>query len=349
MLRVGVVELLLLGCLLLALLCVSWAKKVPSVAEARSLAEVWNEWKVKHNKVYSDAEDLVRMQAFQNNIVLIDSMNAVEGKHIFGLSRFADLTPEEFRGLYLSGYRPSRRTGREKHEPLFAAQSIPTSFNWNDHGALTAIYNQGQCGSCWAFSATEQIESMAWLAANTTSTIKQLSMQQIVSCDTHGQDEGCNGGDTITAYAYVEETGGLEPLSDFPYTGEDSRCKFQSGDLEAAVTGWTYVTNNVTRNETQMQYYVATTAPISICVDASSWQFYLGGVISHICGQNLDHCVQIAGYSVETDIFGTKPYWIIRNSWGGDWGEKGFVYVEQFKNLCGVADEATTVSAHYLQ
>jgi len=340
-------RLLLRASCLLVLAC--FAGAVPSVASGRSFAQVWTEWKTHHGKVYSPAEELVRLQAFKNNIVLADSMNAVEGRHVFGMSRFADLTPEEFRASYLNGYRPSRRTGQEKHVPLFMPESIPTSFNWNDHGALTPIYNQGQCGSCWAFSATEQIESMAWLAANTTATITQLSMQQIVSCDTHGQDEGCGGGDTITAYAYVEKTGGLEFYRDFPYTGSDGQCHFESGDLAAEVTNWAYVTNNVTRNETQMQYYVATTAPISICVDASSWQLYLGGVISHICGQSLDHCVQIAGYSVETDIFGkTKPYWIIRNSWGGDWGEHGFVYVEQFKNLCGVADEATTVAAKYL-
>jgi len=331
------------------LVCLAKAADVPSVTEGLSYAQVWSQWKSKNSKVYSPAEELVRFQAFKSNIVLVDHMNQVEGRQVFGLSRFADMTTEEFRAQYLSGYRPSPRSGKEKHVPLFQPQSIPTSFNWNDHGALTPIYNQGQCGSCWAFSATEQIESMAWLAANTSATITQLSMQQIVSCDTHGQDEGCAGGDTITAYAYVEGTGGLEPYKDYPYTGEDGTCRLAKSDLAAAVTDWSYVTSNVTHNETQMQYYVATTAPISICVDASSWQFYLGGVISHFCGQNLDHCVQIAGYDVETDVFGTKPYWIIRNSWGGDWGEHGFVYVEQFKNLCGLADEATTVAAHYLQ
>jgi len=98
-----------------------------------------------------------------------------------------------------------------------------------------------------------------------------------------------------------------------------------------------------------MVNYVGTTAPISICVDAASWQFYIGGVISEICGQSLDHCVQITGYATETTIFGTKkPYWIIRNSWGAGWGEDGFVYVERNKNLCGVADEPTTVVAKYV-
>jgi len=125
----------------------------------------------------------------------------------------------------------------------------------------------------------------------------------------------------------------------------DGNCQYKPKDSGASVVSWSFVT--ITKNETEMQAYVASTAPISICADASTWQFYVGGVIKFMCGDTLDHCIQITGYGPKADgIFGDVNAWAVRNSWGADWGESGYLYIEVGKNLCGIADVVTTVVTH---
>jgi len=216
---------------------------------------------------------------------------------------------------------------------------IPETYDWRDHGAVTPTYNQGQCGSCWAFSATEAIESQWFLAGN---QLPSLSPQQIVDCDVGGEDEGCNGGDTPTAYEYVIKAGGMETQDAYPYTGEDQTCAFSKSKVIAHISNWTYITTD--KNETEMQIGLVNRGPLSICVDALSWQFYVGGVISDgfLCGNNLDHCVLITGYSDQKGLdMETYQVWNIRNSWGEDWGYGGYLYVERGYDLCGVGDEVT--------
>jgi len=295
----------------------------------------------------SVAEEKRRYEIFRTNYQTAKSMNQAEGRDVFGVTKFMDLTPEEFKATFLT-YKPNpaRRSKADVLPPLPSGTNIPDTFDWATLGATTPIYNQGQCGSCWAFSATEEIESMWWLkhhATNANTTIRSLSMQQIVDCDTGNGDEGCDGGDTTTAYEYVIKAGGLEPFADYPYAGVDQKCKFNAKDISVSISNWSYVTQD--HNETQMQVASYAQGPLSICVDAASWQYYFGGVIREICGQTLDHCVQITGWGVENGVLGTTYYWIIRNSWGADWGEDGFVWVEIGKNLCGVSDEVTIVQA----
>merc|ERR1712232_1110725 len=117
----------------------------------------------------------------------------------------------------------------------------------------------------------------------------------------------------------------------------NGQCKFQSADVKAKVDSWYYVTSN--KNETQMASVVANVGPVSICVDASTWQFYMGGVVTSLCEQQLDHCVQLVGFEEKSTLFSGKvPVWIVRNSWGADWGEQGYIWIERNKDLCGIAD-----------
>jgi len=164
-------------------------------------------------------------------------------------------------------------------------------------------------------------------------------MQQIVDCDLGNGDEGCNGGDTPTAYAYVMKAGGLENGTVYPYTAEDDSCAFNPNDIQAKISSWNYATKD--KDEVQMQEVLVAKGPLSICVDATTWQFYVGGVISSFCGDELDHCVMITGFQNYTSMFGTYPVWNVRNSWGSDWGEGGYLYVERGNDLCGIADEVT--------
>jgi len=185
----------------------------------------------------------------------------------------------------------------------------------------------------------ETIESYFALAGN---SLTQLAMEQIVDCDTSGEDNGCNGGFPTGAYEYVQEAGGIEPLSDYPYSAENGQsgsCDFQSGDVVATVVGEAQSINGEPGLYSQTSS--ASGGPVSVCVDASSWQSYTGGVLSS-CGNSVDHCVQLTGYANYGE---SGAYWIVRNSWGASWGESGFIWIEIGEDLCAIGDYATVVTA----
>jgi C1A family cysteine protease len=283
--------------------------------------------------MYTAEEYQHRLAIFSANLELIQSLNENSESASFALNKFADLTPEEFKAYYL-GYVASEVSAKEQLE--LSAQAAPDTFDWISKGKVTAVKNQEQCGSCWAFSATENIESVWMIAKDLTPTdFKPLAPQQIVDCDT--SDGGCNGGDTITAFQYVIKAGGQDTEASYPYHAVNQACRFKSADVEAKISSYKYATT--THNEEEMKTATATVSPLSICVDAAQWQFYSSGVFkANQCGKQLDHCVQIVGY----DTSAAEPYWNVRNSWGTDWGEKGFIRLQYGANTCGLADEATT-------
>ena len=214
--------------------------------------------------------------------------------------------------------------------------------------------DQGNCGSCWAFSATEEIES-AWLMAGNSREI--LAPQQIVSCDK--KDLGCNGGDTPTAYKYVMKAKGMVTESSYPYksgkNNRNGRCKCDLGKKVVQIKGFAYATppkrnlmatkgKGKKANEAKMAATMASKGPVSVCVDATTWQNYKRGIVTRSCRQQLDHCVQAVGFHKGGNADGRGGYWIVRNSWNTDWGEKGYIYVGYGGDHCGIANEATVVS-----
>eukprot|EP01027_Heterolobosea_sp_BB2_P021016 GEZU01030037.1.p1 GENE.GEZU01030037.1~~GEZU01030037.1.p1 ORF type:complete len:343 (-),score=155.52 GEZU01030037.1:256-1284(-) len=297
------------------------------------------------NKQYDTQEEFnLRFANFKATLARIAQKNAAEiangNEAIYGITKFADMSPEEFKARYLMpNYKKTAISEDEKDviEPP-KGLSVPESFDWRPLGAVTPVKDQEQCGSCWAFSVTENIESMWIRAGKGTNHTVDLSPQQIVDCDT--EDDGCNGGDPPTAYKYVINAGGLESEKSYPYKGVDGTCKFKKSEVVAKISGWKYATKN--NDEDTMQANLVAIGPLSICVDAESWQDYTHGVVTR-CGTNLDHCVQVVGY----DTKGTKPYWIVRNSWNTDWGVDGYIYVEMGKNVCGIAEEVTTAEVSH--
>jgi len=293
----------------------------------------------KYGKVYANsAEFEMRLSIFKNNIARAQTLQQKDPSAQWGVTKFMDMTTEEFKNIILM--KKTIPNNRPKKNLLTAPLPlIPqgTTFDWRSHSpaVVTPVYNQAQCGSCWAFSITENIESQWALAGN---ALASLSMQQVVSCDTN--DDGCGGGDPPTAYEYVIGAGGLEPYSDYPYTsenGESGSCQFNQGDILAHISSYTTI-----GSETQAQSYLTSNGPLSVCVDAESWQYYNGGIIttSSDCGTSLDHCVMITGYGTES---GTN-YWWVRNSWGTDWGQSGYLQVESGADVCGIAQEITSAT-----
>jgi len=317
-----------------------------------NLKAEFERFKSMYSRVYtSAAEEHDRFTIFSDNLVKAMNLNSAEeeGGAVYGITKFMDLTVAEFRKSY-TGFVPAAQrsapTLQHMTESAFVASPCTsTSCDWRKAGAVTPVKNQGQCGSCWAFSATEGVESGWFLAGH---TLPILSPQQIVSCDK--VDGGCNGGDLPTAYKYITAAGGLETNAQYPYTsggGANGVCKFVAKDIVASMKGWTYAippcygacTN---QSEANLKTAVASYGPSSICVNANPWQFYTKGVMKASCPgayTELDHCVQLVGYEAQ----GSTSYWIVKNSWAADWGEQGYIYIQIGKNLCGVADEATFV------
>jgi len=285
-----------------------------------------------YGKMYTPEEYVVRYGVFQKNLAEIDQLNAADPYATFGVTPFTDLSSEEFREqMLMKNFNPPAQTEANTLVRDFAVDALPASFDWRDKNAVTPVKNQGQCGSCWAFSTVEEIESQ-WILKGHPAV--QLSPQQIVDCDK--VDKGCNGGDPPRAYQYVISAGGLETGTEYPYTARDGTCH-ATGTKAVKISSWKYAISN--RNEVDEQNALYTDGPLSICVDAATWQNYRSGVITANCGTSLDHCVLLTGWGADSAT--GVQYWSIRNSWGTAWGESGYLRVERGHDLCGVAQEVT--------
>ena len=214
----------------------------------------------------------------------------------------------------------------------------------------TPVKDQMQCGSCWAFSATETIES-AWARAGNALTV--FSPQQIVSCDK--TDSGCNGGLPTNAFDYVKGAGGMCANTAYPYTsgtGNTGTCK---SPLPALVGGtvskWAYSSTicqgftACVEDSSAQAAALQANGPVSVALDASAWSSYTGGVMtSASCSSSprkMDHAVQLVGYNADA----ATPYWIVRNSWAASWGEQGYIYLAMGANTCGLFNLPAQVTA----
>jgi len=291
----------------------------------------------------SQAEEDLRYKIFSGNVAKAREMTEKSNGYTqYGITQFMDLTSEEFRHLYLNNRPLMNAIQGEDLVFDYPKKAVPTFWDWRfnstsgwDGRCVSPVYNQGQCGSCWAFSATEQIESDYCLQGHSAGVAEHLSMQQIVDCDKTSY--GCEGGWTQHAYEYIIGAGGIDSYASYPYTAKDGKCDVKKADIRAKVKSWGYVGKS---NEGVMRSHIISNGPLSVCVDASSWQFYSGGVIV-TCGQAIDHCVQVTGY---TGNFQGKEAWIVRNSWGTSWGYSGYLYVEYGHNVCAISDEPTVVT-----
>jgi cathepsin F len=296
----------------------------------------FSDFQHKFKKTYSAEEFHNRFNIFSANVRRYEEANRKSGRNTFGVTKFSDLTPEEFSKYYLmpKSLHENFEIPPNKVAPAPAAVNIPSSFDWNSKGVITPVYNQEQCGSCWAFSATETIESYCALGGK---GLQSLSMQQVVDCDTSAY--GCEGGWTYVAYEYVEEAGGIEYFKDYPYNGESESCQFNKADIFADISSWGYVTES--GDEGVMANWLVSSGPLSVCVDASNWSGYEAGTImtASDCGDSVDHCVQVTGLDVKQ---GTA-IWNVRNSWGTDWGNDGYIWVERGTNACDIASTVTYV------
>jgi len=311
---------------------------------ANTEGHLFNEWKDKYNKSYATPkEEKIRFTNFLETILRVQKRVSMspKGGAKFGLTKFADLSVTEFKSKILMKNKiiPDRNhPGPPKTSVL---PQVPSKYDWRSIGVVTPVKDQEQCGSCWAFSATETVES-AWMMKHklNNQTMKPLAPQQIVDCD--NSDSGCGGGEPSSAYGYIISTGGQETNKDYPYTGQDGNCNFQKNDVYSNIQTWNYACHVEMERELLESTY--TYGPLSICVDAENWQDYQSGIMTawECAWVNvLDHCVQAVGW----DLTNPTPYWVVRNSWNTDWGENGYIRLQYGANTCGLTFDATYVTS----
>jgi len=279
------------------------------------------------NKLYDVDEFFTRYANFKISLDEIEAHNAQKSSWTMGLNPHSDLSKFEFRHMK-TGYIRRAQESRREQPATETVAAPPTSVDWRTKNAVTPVKDQGQCGSCWAFSATGSMEG-AWAIA--TGNLVSLSEQQLVDCSGPEGDDGCDGGLMDNAFQYVIDNKGICTEASYPYKGVDGTCATTCNKV-VTISSFTDV---MTMNETAILLAVVN-QPVSIAVEAdqSYWQNYQGGIVSDPgCGTALDHGVLIVGYGTENNV----DFWIVKNSWGASWGESGYIRLIRNKNECGLA------------
>ncbi|MED6126129.1 hypothetical protein PIB30_075358 [Stylosanthes scabra] len=335
------------------LLTMSSAMNMPIITntnQQRTNDEVmtmYEEWLVKHQKVYNGlGEKDKRFQVFKDNLAFIDEHNnnaQNNNTYKLGLNRFADLTNEEYRAMYLGTKSdPNRRLMKAKistgnRYAYTARDRLPVHVDWRSKGAVAPVKDQGGCGSCWAFSTIAAVESINQIV---TGKLVSLSEQELVDCD-KAFNEGCNGGLMDYAFEFIIANGGIDTEQDYPYKGVDGTCDPSRRNAKVvSIDGYEDVPVN---DEKALKKAVAH-QPVSVAIEASgrALQLYDSGVFTGRCGTSLDHGVVVVGYGTENGL----DYWLVRNSWGKNWGEGGYFKLQRNvrgtnTGKCGIAMEAS--------
>ena len=282
------------------------------------------------DKSYSNLIEFEKkFEVFKENMEYIREHNSHDHSYKLGVTPFADLTEDEF--ARFNGIRTGGpfSTGCDKFQST--STDVPSSYDWRDHNAVNPVKNQGQCGSCWSFSATGAMEG-AW--AISKGSLVSLSEQQLVDCSKSYGNHGCNGGLMDSAFQYAKDNGMCLETA-YPYTAQGGDC--QKCEPVVTISGCVDVTKN---NQVDLKEAVSR-GPVSIAIEADTkaFQLYTGGVLTgDACGTNLDHGVLIVGYGDES---GTE-YWLVKNSWGPTWGDAGYIKIARSdstndKGVCGIA------------
>jgi len=324
----------------------------PTAHEVAAEDHHFDDFMKKFKRKYADSStEWYRRTVFHDNLKYINEMNAKELPFKLGVTEFADLTFDEFKEGYLSGYSPSKRNSSLGVFRAPVNQAAPDSVDWTLQGAVTPVKNQAHCGSCWTFSTTGALEGALYIK---TKTLTPLSEQYILDCDTGGSK--CRGGSMAQAFDWVKENGLPAEATDGYKCADQASEQCASSTCPASVdkfikpgdiTGHT----DVDQSESALEAAIAQ-QPVSIAIEADQpvFQHYTSGILTDDrCGSQLDHGVLAVGYGTE----GGQKYWKVKNSWGTSFGEEGYIRIERGDPAaggeCGIRKAAVvpTLSASF--
>jgi KDEL-tailed cysteine endopeptidase len=276
-----------------------------------------------YGKTYESDKLFSRYNAFKANIEYINQRNTENITFTLGINQFTDMTNAEFNEMLT---RPASNRARVPEQQVDTSD-LPNDVDWRTKGAVQKVKDQGQCGSCWAFSATAAVESITFIK---TGTLPDLSEQQLVDCCHAGGSQGCNGGEETDALLWVAQHGQCSQAS-YPYRARDGQCR--------TCTAVAHITDAKRFSGEAALATNLVNQPCTVAVDAGSpdWQSYSGGVYNGRCGKQLNHAILAVGY--------TDTYWIVKNSWSTRWGAQGYIYMHRGNNICGIALEPSYPTA----
>jgi cathepsin F len=277
----------------------------------------------KYHKKYNTLQEyMARFRVFKKNYLMLKKFNG----NTSGITKFMDLTRDEFRRKYLNLNISVLNTIRTERIQI-KTNDAPETFDWRNEGAVNAVKDQAQCGSCWAFATAANLEGLYYLKNKQSMT---FSEQQLVDCDTI--DNGCNGGLMENTFTWLKTHGIMSDL-DYPYEGYEGNCREDPSKYKMKISGFTLLDS---RDEKQIKEFLYKTGPLAIALNANYLQFYYGGILDVpdvMCDPDqINHAVTLVGYGSENG----QDYWIVKNSWGQDFGEEGYFRIARGKGTCGI-------------
>uniref|UniRef100_A0AAF5RVT9 Cathepsin L-like n=1 Tax=Wuchereria bancrofti TaxID=6293 RepID=A0AAF5RVT9_WUCBA len=320
-------------------------KKMEDNGEVQAMDKLETEWKdyvIALGKHYDQKETNFRMAIFESNELMTEKINKKYEQGLVSyttaLNDLADLTDEEF--MVMNGLRLPNQTGRERRQAFGGfykynkTERLPNQVDWRKKGVVTSVKAQGECGSCYAFATVAALEAYH---KQKTGRLLDLSPQNIVDCTWKLGNKGCDGGYMPRTFHYASKKG-IAMESKYPYVGTKQRCKWKKNIAVVRDNGFNEIQPG---DELGLKHAVAKHGPVVVGISGSrrSFRFYKNGVYSEEnCGQP-DHAVLVVGYGTDRSH---GDYWIVKNSWGAEWGRHGYVYMARNRgNMCHIASAAS--------
>ena len=290
----------------------------------------------KYNKKYASINEyLARFEVFKRNVMAAFTENT---SYQTGITKFSDLTQQEFAKTYLNLNYDAMAVANFNPYIVTVKNAAPEAWDWRDKGYVSPVKDQGSCGSCWAFSTIANLEGLYYKEKGVMVT---MSEQMLVDCDTI--DSGCNGGLMENTFTWLKQNGGIMNDEDYPYKGYKSSCKSDSTKyVDMQITGYTKLGSGSSTwdpvDEDEIKEFLYETGPLAVALNANPLQTYSSGILDRTSSQcptsGMNHAVTMVGYG--HDDSQDKDYWIVKNSWGKNWGEDGYFRIRRGTGCCGI-------------
>ena len=299
-----------------------------------------------HKRYASINEYLARFEVFKRNVMAAFTENA---SYQTGITKFSDLTQQEFAKTYLNLNYDAMAVANFNPYVVQVKNAAPDAWDWREKGYVSPVKDQGSCGSCWAFSTVGNLEGLYYKEKQTMVT---LSEQMLVDCDTY--DSGCNGGLMENTFTWLKENGGIMTDTDYPYKGRKGTCQSdETKYVDMQITGYTKLGSGSSTwdpvDEDEIKEFLYETGPLAVALNANPLQTYTSGILDKTSSQcptsGMNHAVTMVGYG--HDDSQDKDYWIVKNSWGKNWGEDGYFRIRRGTGCCGINCYITTATVAF--